>query len=51
MDDVKCMIEEILGECLNAEELCEAYAEIYSYTKEQMKFCINNLANEVKEND
>lgn len=37
LDDLKDMIEKILGDCNSVEEICETYAEIYSFTKQKMK--------------
>lgn len=49
MDELKSMIEETLVSCLSVDELCEAYAEIYSHAKEQMKLCAKCLLQEVEE--
>lgn len=49
MEELKSMIEEVLGNCLSVEEICETYAEIYSHAKEQMKFCAKCLMQEVKD--
>lgn len=40
-DELKDLIEDVFGDCLSISEVCELYAEIYSFTKDQMKFVIN----------
>lgn len=42
-DDLKAWIDQELGECLTAEQLCEKYAEIFCYLKEQMHYCMKIL--------
>lgn len=43
LDDLKDFIDQELGECLTAEQLCEKYAEKFCYLKEQMHYCMKNL--------
>lgn len=36
-------VEDIIADCLTIEELCNTYAEMYVFLKEQMKFKAKHL--------
>ena len=43
IEETKQMIEQVFGDALEVIEVCEIYAELYHYIKDQMQFVIKTL--------